>query len=190
MTCHWAITAAIAASDCCLTRKKIESSEGIRNKDRAELPTGCGHGADVCLFVKQQCQRLAHSCPGKISNAKYRNERGPGFRQGLSITARVMPGIHPNRMSFLKAPPPASEGGGGPRRCRPSTHMPARPRREASYADLRPRFPSLPSVSSHLTLARFTAPRRRFRRCGCVPLARVRRQRSCRLRFGPSWRPP
>jgi hypothetical protein len=32
------------------------------------------------------------------------------------MTARVMPGIHPNRMSFLKAPPPASEGGRGPRR--------------------------------------------------------------------------
>ena len=189
MTCHWAITAAIAASDCCLTRKKIESSEGIRNKDRAELPTGCSHGADVCLFVKQQCQRLAHSCPGKISNAKYRNERGPGFRQGLSITARVMPGIHPNRMSFRKGA--ACQQGRGRTAAVPAFNSRDRATsREASYADPRPRFPSLPSVSSHLTLARFTAPRRRFRRCGCVPLARVRRQRSCRLRFGPSWRPP
>jgi hypothetical protein len=83
-----------------LDAKEIKPSRRIRNKDRAEFSTGRDHGAGVCLFVKQRYRRLADSCPGKISNAKYRKERGPGFRQGLSMTARVMPGIHPNRMSF------------------------------------------------------------------------------------------
>jgi hypothetical protein len=45
-------------------------------------------------------------------------------------------------------------------------------------------------VTVFVLLVRFTAPRRRFRRCGCAPPAQGRKQRSCRLRFGPSWRPP
>jgi hypothetical protein len=49
-----------------LHAKEIEPSRGIRNKDRAESPTGCDHGVGVCLFVKQQYQRLAHSCPANI----------------------------------------------------------------------------------------------------------------------------
>ena len=133
MTCHRGDNRDNRGWRLLLHAKEIEPSRGIRNKGGAEFSTACDHSAGVCLFVKQQYRRLAHSCPGKYRDAKYRNERGPGFRQGLSITARVMPGIHPNRMSFLKAPPPASEGRTA---AVPAFNIAARPRCEASNAAL------------------------------------------------------
>jgi hypothetical protein len=46
--------------------KKIEAPRGLRNKDHAEFPIGRDEGTGVCLFVKQQYRRLAHSCPAKL----------------------------------------------------------------------------------------------------------------------------
>jgi len=55
---------------------------GIRIKDRAELPTDVVMARHLPI-LKQQYQRLVIRAQAKISNAQYRNERGPGFARAL-----------------------------------------------------------------------------------------------------------
>jgi hypothetical protein len=50
---------------------------------------------EACFFVLIAVIRANTKCN------HVKNERGPGFRQSLSMTARAMPGIRPNRISFL-----------------------------------------------------------------------------------------
>src|SRR5215471_768006 len=97
MTCHWLTTTTITAADFVFTGKRDRAVERIRNKPRAHNPGRVRLQRNVCPIVKRRARLRSSNIIGwRIqARAKYRNERGPSFRQGLSMTAREMPGIRP-----------------------------------------------------------------------------------------------